>query len=352
MTAHFSPGLIGRYLARSLPPAEVLALHAHLESCAECRGKLEKAALEKAWENVEPNPSLHLSEAEMVAYVAGRRPEAAHHVADCELCRDSVQAMQEAAAEESVRGLPSRGARVRWFVAGGAIAASLAIALIVHAPPAHPPMAGRTVPLNLDGVSDGGLEGATPAELGLVRDALRKRSLPPGPAQFTAEKPGMLLAAGGASASFSLTGPLDTRVLSDRPVFSWQADPGATAYQVVVTNESLDPLARSGRISATQWQPEAALPRGAVLMWQVRAWRGGEMTSAPAPPAPPARFEIAGAEVAGRIEMLRALPRPSHLLLAVICAREGLRDDAAKELQELARANPDSPLVRSLSGSL
>jgi hypothetical protein len=72
------------------------------------------------------------------------------------------------------------------------------------------------------------------------------------------------------------------------------------------------------------------------------------MVSAPAPPAPPARFEIASAPVAARLEQLRAAPQPSHLLTAVLCAREGLREEAAKEIQILARENPDSEVARAL----
>jgi hypothetical protein len=140
-------------------------------------------------------------------------------------------------------------------------------------------------------------------------------------------------------------------VLSDRPVFTWQPWPGASAYQVLVTGENLDPLARSGRIAATQWQPEAPLPRGITLLWQVRAWHNGEMVSVPAPPAPPARFEIASEQIAVRLEQLRTSPRPSHLLAAVFAAREGLREEAAMEMQTLARENPNSQLIRNLQAS-
>jgi hypothetical protein len=166
---------------------------------------------------------------------------------------------------------------------------------------------------------------------------------------MAADAPGVLLAPdAGAPAAFSLIGPLHTKVLSDRPVFTWNPSPGARAYQVVVTNEALDPLARSGRITATEWQPETPLPRGAALFWQVRAWRGGEMVSAPAPPAPPARFQIAGEAIALRLAQLRTAPGASHLLAAVLCAREGLRDEALQELAMLARENPNSPLIGQL----
>jgi hypothetical protein len=153
----------------------------------------------------------------------------------------------------------------------------------------------------------------------------------------------------GTPVPFSLIGPINTRVSPDRPIFTWHPYPGAMAYQVLVTSVALDPLARSPRITATEWQPAAALPRGVVLLWQVRAWHGGEMISAPAPPAPPARFAIAGEAVAARLDELRTSPRPSHLLAAILCAREGLREEAANEMRMLARENPGSPLVGKLA---
>ena len=113
-----------------------------------------------------------------------------------------------------------------------------------------------------------------------------------------------------------------------------------------MTSEALDPLARSGRITALRWQPETPLPRGVTLLWQVRAWHGDEMVNAPAPPAPPARFQIAADRCPERLEQLRNSPHPSHLLAAVICARAGLRAEAGIELKLLARENPGSPLVR------
>lgn len=129
-------------------------------------------------------------------------------------------------------------------------------------------------------------------------------------------------------------------MLADRPDFVWEPGRDVTAYEVVVTNEALEPLARSGRIQMTHWQPDTALPRGVILLWQVRAWRGETMVSVPAPPAPAARFEIAGQDAAGRIAQLRASAHPSHLLIAILCAHEGLQAEEAKELQILAAENP------------
>ncbi len=352
MTPHAGSGQIEQYLARTLPTADILALHAHLETCRECRQALEDASLARLtsvnvpllWESGSP----HLTEDEMVAYVGQRQVDAAAHLATCTLCRDSVAAMQSVRNET----LPRR--RVRWFPFAGAIAAAFLLAALVHYWPSRQTAIlvsvkdnGQTIEVDANGTLRG-LDGASPEERNLVRDALKQRALfRAGPA-LLAEAPGVLLSPTTKAAVFTLLAPVNTRVLSDRPIFTWQGDPNAASYQVLVTGENLDPLARSGRITSTQWQPETPLPRGVVLLWQVRAWHGAEMVSAPAPPAPPARFEIAAAAVAARLEQLRASPQPSHLLAAVLCAREGLREEAAKEIQALALENPESPLPASL----
>lgn len=377
MTGHLSSDRIALYLARSLPPAEILALHGHLEVCDDCRHAVGEAATARVPRGVVPllhtasddDGGPHLSEEEMVALVArtlpeDRRLEAARHVAGCEICRDSTEAMES--VRDKTFAIPIRRTVTRrwsssWYAAALAAAASLLVVALVRYWPSHP--RGET-PAVVASLLDGGqkieldargeLRGmatASPAERDLVIDALRHGSLTAG-ADLPAEPPGVLLTPDAASAQpFSLTSPIQAKVLSDRPVFTWQAYQGATAYQVLVTNEALDPLVRSGRITATRWQTGTALPRGSTLLWQVRAWRGAEMVSAPAPPAPPARFEIVAERIADRLAELRNSPRPSHLLAAVICAREGLRDEAADEMQVLARENPDSPLVRSLQAN-
>lgn len=366
--SHLSGDQIDRYLARTLSPGDLLALHEHTRTCPICREVLSEAALARM--PCTPAPLLaesveaHLTEEEMVAFVARRMPQAQHaqaarHVAGCEVCLDSVEAMESVRDQAPHR--PAVRYRIPWWSVSGALAAGLAVAAVVFYTSRHPlgtpgPAivaslrdAGGTIALDSKG-SLRGLDTASPEERSLVRETLERGALPAGPV-LPAEAPGVLLGGGSAAAPFMPVGPLNQRVLSDRPEFTWQPYSGAERYQVLVTNENLDPLARSGMLHTTQWQPETALPRGVTLLWQVRAWHGGEMVSAPAPPAPPARFEIAGEQIAARIEQLRSSPQPSHLLVAILCAREGLREEAAKEMQALARENPDSKLVGSLQGS-
>lgn len=70
----------------------------------------------------------------------------------------------------------------------------------------------------------------------------------------------------------------------------------------------------------------------------------------PAPPRAEARFLVLEAAAAGRIARARSAT-PSHLLLAVTYAREGLREETLAELEELDRLNPGSAVVANLRRS-
>ncbi len=378
--AHLTSAQMAQYLARTLSPADVAALHCHLETCLDCRLALEDATfagmqpvtapLLVPGELNEVTESPHLTEDEMVAYVLGsmqesRRADSSRHVAKCEICGESVRAMES--QRDFVSVTMPRKKTSRWFPVAALIAAALLIAAAIRF--SSPPSATAPSQAVLASLRDGGqsieldsagnlrgLADASPAQRDLVRDILRQKSLPSGP-KMQPEAPGVLLAPGpAAKAAFLLIGPINTRVLSDHPLFSWSSAPGAIGYQVIVTSEALDPLARSARITSTMWQSDVQLPRGAPLLWQVRAWldakHGGEMISVPAPPAPAARFEIVNADVAAQLEQLRSAPNGSHLLAAALCARQGLRDEASRELQLLANENPGSPLVGSLLSTL
>src|ERR1700733_1041736 len=185
MTAHVSSGQIARYVSRTLPPTEIVALHGHLETCADCRKALEEATSAGMLTVSVSDP--HLTEEEMVEFVAGRLPEvrgaeAGRHLATCEECQDSVAAM------EAVRDQPAGGLvrvyGVRWYALAGAIAAALLLVAVIHYRPfGHRPFApaivaslrdaGGLIELDANGTLRG-LENASPAERNLVRDSLQR----------------------------------------------------------------------------------------------------------------------------------------------------------------------------------
>jgi hypothetical protein len=176
-----------------------------------------------------------------------------------------------------------------------------------------------------------GLSSVSPDEEDLIRTALRTGRLPAGPPLLPA-----------ASADMpALFGPAGTRVASDRPQFRWRAMRDARTYRVTVFDDARQEVAHSADLGVTWWRPEKPLPRGLRLSWQVT----------PGPPEP-AQFEIVPAYAASRIEAARAIRPPSHLLLALLYAREGVRDEAATELTTLSAMNRNSPVVDSLVRSL
>ena len=205
-----------------------------------------------------------------------RTAQASRHVAGCESCAESVADMESAREQTfQAEAVTQRRPSSRWFLfsvrnhRGGNTCCDPV-----------PPAGSCTGKCSLSNCSEGRrpidrtrFSGAVARTLHcglleeqvLVRETLQHRALPAAP-PIPVEAPGVLLTPGADAASFTLVGPGDAPVLPDRPVFSWTPLPGATAYQVVVTNEALDPLARSGRVSVTQWQPEKPLPRGVTLL--------------------------------------------------------------------------------------
>ena len=146
--------------------------------------------------------------------------------------------------------------------------------------------------------------------------------------------------------------PVGTRVASDRPAFRWSAHPDARSYEVSVFDQDLRKRAGSGRITGVDWTPERRLPRGRTYLWQVTAITPHGRVTAPAPPAPEARFEVVDEVVLAELERRRAAAPGSRLLAAVVFSEAGLLDAADAELHALADDNPGSPEVARLLDAL
>jgi hypothetical protein len=163
-------------------------------------------------------------------------------------------------------------------------------------------------------------------------------------------KPGTLLGEDPAK-NFKLKSPVGIVVLEDRPLFQWNPLSGASAYQVAVLDQDLQPVATSDRIKDQQWQPDQMLERGKVYLWQVTAFTDeGEITS-PAPPAPEAMFKIVDEQKFQQIQQAKEANSPS-IVLASLYAKSGLVHEAKSELSNLKRENPDSKLIEQLLKSL
>lgn len=151
---------------------------------------------------------------------------------------------------------------------------------------------------------------------------------------------------------FALMSPVGKVVRAEQPTFSWHPLKGAEGYTVAIVDEKFDVVEQSGRLTTTAWTPSKPLPRGATYSWQVTAWRDGAEVVSPVAPAPQARFKVLEQRLADELSHVEASNVQSHLARGVIYARAGLMDEARKEFEDLAEANPRSPVTRKLLKSL
>lgn len=153
-----------------------------------------------------------------------------------------------------------------------------------------------------------------------------------------------------STAQFSVVTPVGIVLKNDRPLFRWHPVKGATNYVVAIFDEDFNPIQSSNqnadRLTQTQWRAVQALPCGRVLLWQVTAQVGEQQITAPAAPAPEARFQILLPNQAAEIQRAQRNFPKSHFLLGTLYAQAGLVEDAVREFQALQAENPQSPLVK------
>jgi hypothetical protein len=226
------------------------------------------------------------------------------------------------------------------------------------APPASELVAlndgGSQVTLDRRGRLDG-LEGAPPDARLAVSRALRLRRVePPSALDGLAEgEGGTLMGGGGVGVSFAPRWPVGKVVRETRPAFSWSPLAGARSYTVAVVDSKFRPTAQSQTLNQTSWTPPAPLARGAVYSWQVTATlEDGTEVTAPAAPAPQARFRVLDAAANDRLTRLEKAAPNSRLARGVAYAQAGLLDEAEAELNELLKENPRSQVTRDLLRSL
>ncbi len=342
------------YQFRTLAPAELLAADAHIAECERCRNRLLAATVPDL-PGLRAQFTEHLDYDQIVECSEGRGSEALEqHLAECQLCRAEVKDLMDFRGElgsfsrSKVVAMPAPVKKSRlplWMgiAAGTVLAAGLSYwslrsqanipppAQIAQTPPAEP-------------ILPADQQAAIQAALGdrkLERAAVLDRLI---------TKRGVLLGAPGEARTFDISAPMGTTVLTDRPVFHWKAVPGASKYVVSLFDDTFRKVAESPALTAAEWQPEQPLDRGRIYNWQVTAKVGGATLRSPLPPAPEARFQVAGAEQAVEIENARRDHPGNHLLLAVLMAKAGALDDTARELDALAAT--DAPTAQALRASL
>ncbi|HWC76380.1 MAG TPA: hypothetical protein VG778_02905 [Blastocatellia bacterium] len=223
--------------------------------------------------------------------------------------------------------------------------------------PAPQPSAVPLVAQLRDGVGEltldqeGKLSGASdlpPAYQNMLKEALTNPRIETSSNLKGLSRPGSTLMSGDKPGSdFSVSEPIGSVLVTDRPAFRWSALEGATSYVVEVYDASFNLVASSPQVTNRLWTAPK-LPRGRVYSWQVQATRDGQEITSPRPPAPQARFRILDGAKANELAKARQAYGSSHLTLGLLYAEAGLIPEAEKELRALLRANPYSEIARKL----
>jgi hypothetical protein len=339
-TDHLTAERVAAFVARRLSAGELLAVDDHLAACPDCRRRLRAAwpveDAVRAWQGVVSGEP---------AAAPSRRPER----------------WRTAAAVSSLLGLAAVILVVVLGVPRAPVGPPAEEPASTSAPPRETP-AEPAVAVVRDGAlvfglsGDGvvsGLDAFPAAWRERIAGALHTGRLPLAP--FAGELAGSAAALRGAGEAddFALVAPVATAVAEAAPLFRWDAVPGAQSYRVRVFTADFSLAAESPPLTAPRWRPNAPLPAGETLSWQVTATiLDGEEITAPRPPAPEARFVVLAEREAAALSAALREVGASRLGRAVAYAAAGCRQDAAKELAALAAENPDSPLARDLLDSV
>jgi hypothetical protein len=340
MTAagHLADEQFAGYRNRTLSPAEVLEVDAHVAECAECRDRLYiENHVSAGIRTLRSRLARHLGYAEIVACSEGNgKPSQLQHLRECPGCQGDVQDLSRFRTERvEIPRKPQEAPTQKWMkyrLPVGIGAAVLAVAGLVAFVLTRPKSA-PTPPAAAVQRADPALPAA---EREILQRALTAGKFEPAPILST-----LITAKPGAPAPTGLyvLGPLGTAVLIDRPVFRWSLTSEAVSFVVSVFDDQSRKLAESPTLTSTDWSPPAPLPRGVVLKWHVTArTTSGGTIQAPAAGEPEARFQVVPQSVVDRIEVLRRDFPGNPMLLAALYAHAGALDAAETTLQGLDSA--------------
>jgi hypothetical protein len=147
---------------------------------------------------------------------------------------------------------------------------------------------------------------------------------------------------------FNVLVPSRSVVESERLVLRWEPLAGASGYVVFLKDAVSGEETESKQIMRTEWTPEKPLSRGHIYNWMVEAVKEGRRVRAPALDKPYASFKVLDNAQAQELKEAKQKWSGSHLLLGVLYARAGVRDQAVKEFKALLAENPGSPLAKKL----
>jgi hypothetical protein len=367
MSGHPTGEVLDSYRRNDLRGPELLRIDDHIAQCAVCRSRIaiSPSSAAAAWDT--SFSADHLTYDELEAFVDGtleRDPRAGvvAHTASCRECADALDDLRLFRGRKRFGTLGAVAAAAIVVIVSGillwrpqdddspiVVTNTVTNTIVRPAPPPAPVRVIRDAGSAFLLEADGGVRGLSPvdaetlrqlragivssaaifADIGRGRDVLRGDDLPSN--HLRVETPRGV-------------------VVDDRPEFRWSdPQPGAT-YRVSVVDGSYRVVARSNELTSQTWRPATPLARDLTYEWQVKRRMGDSITSAPAPPAPSARFRIVSKS--GAAEIRKAQLANSHLLLALAYARAGMLHEAKAAVDALRALNPESPVVRELQSTL
>jgi hypothetical protein len=199
-----------------------------------------------------------------------------------------------------------------------------------------------------------GLDALSPADQERVRTALITGKVQ-GPSTLNSLSDASAPSMGRPEGStFRLLSPVGRIIASDRPTFRWRPLAGAISYQVTIADpeDAYKEIASSPEIKDTRWKADRRLARGRVYVWQVIARTSNGEVKAPASDAPEARFKMLEQAKADEVARAKRVYAGRHLTMGIVYAEAGLLDEAEREFEALVRANPQSPVAKSLLSDL
>jgi len=338
----------------SASPERVGDVARHLAECSECRLLSSRGVdpargaegVSRALGDVLPlvHPD---NESELVPYVDGALGEPERqivdaHLEECAVCREDVSDLRE------MSRLVASGPR-SWFwpalAAAALIVAGLLGLLLYRSPARHEAADERSRSAREESASHSEPSVMKAEWVRAVADARREGRLEI-PARLRMLGAIDVFRGAGERAPFGDVSPARTVLDETQPVFRWTAVPRAR-YTVEVFRAGT-PVSRSGPLDEATWRPRAPLERGSVYTWQVVAVRDAERLVLPAPPAPPAMFEIVDEGTSRDLAAARRMFPDDHFLLGVLYARSGIRGAALDELRRSAERDPNDETTRAL----
>lgn len=180
----------------------------------------------------------------------------------------------------------------------------------------------------------------------------RRITYPPDIAELAGTR-GVLRSESTQSDRFAVLYPVGEVVADPRPLFRWQALPGAAKYSVAVYDAKLNLLEKSPALRGTQWQANRPLSPGQIFRWQVTATASdGKSVIAPGPSNPEAKFRVLEPSKADFLEGFRKAHPEAHVVLGILAAEAGLLEMSENELKQVTNGSRDYELAQRLLQSL